>query len=116
MTKEMICIVCPSGCHLQAVQDGTQVRVTGAGCQRGVEYGTKELTAPERMVTTTVRIDGAAHARLPVKTERAIPKDKVQEAMRALKGVSMRSPVHEGDVVLENAAGTGVSFIATRDL
>lgn len=117
MERKMICIVCPRGCHLDVSGASAEdIQVRGAGCGKGVDYATAELTAPVRMVTTTVRIDGAAHARLPVKTERAIPRAKVQEAVRALRDVRMRHPVRAGDIVLEDAAGTGVAFIATRDL
>lgn len=117
MTSELICIVCPRGCRLNAAQeeDGS-ITVRGAGCERGQEYAVKELTAPERMVTSTVHIKGGAHPRLPVKTAAPIPKSKVMQAARALKDVMVHAPVHTGDVILENVAGTGVAVVATRDL
>ena len=36
--KELICIVCPRGCHLK-VEEGEELSVRGNGCLRGVEYG-----------------------------------------------------------------------------
>lgn len=35
-TREMICIMCPMGCHLTVTQKGDDVNVTGNGCNRGV--------------------------------------------------------------------------------
>ena len=63
--KELICIVCPSGCHITVGDDGT---VTGNTCKRGEAYARKEATHPTRVLTTTVRLESAVLRRLPVKT------------------------------------------------
>ena len=41
--KEMICIVCPMGCHLQ-VDDSNldDIKVTGNTCLRGPKYAREE--------------------------------------------------------------------------
>ena len=57
--KELICIVCPNGCHLK-VDEENGYNVTGNKCERGAEYGKAELLYPMRMVTSTVRIEGAS--------------------------------------------------------
>ena len=62
--KELICIVCPNGCHLK-VDEENGYNVTGNKCERGAEYGKAELLHPMRMVTSTVRIEGAPCRRLP---------------------------------------------------
>ena len=70
---ELICIVCPKGCHL-TVDEAHNFEVSGYGCPRGKEYGHKELTNPTRTLTSIVRIDGAIHPCCPVKTSGDIPK------------------------------------------
>ena len=40
MVKELICIVCPRGCHL-SVDIDNDYKVTGNLCPRGAEYGVK---------------------------------------------------------------------------
>jgi len=112
--KELICIVCPKGCHL-TVDEEKDYAVTGNSCPRGAEYGKIELTHPTRVITSTVRCVGGAHPRCPVKTNRAIPKECIFEAMALLDGVELHAPVHCGDVVVPNVCGTGVDFIATKD-
>lgn len=112
---ELICIVCPKGCHLH-VDEENGCKVTGQGCPRGEEYGRIELTNPTRVITSTVRIEGAMHRRCPVRTDGPIPKKLIFEAMKTLDAVTLHSPVHTGQVVVENVCGTGVRFIATRDL
>ena len=81
---------------------------------RGAAYGRAELTHPTRVLTSTVRIDGAIHRRCPVKTDRAVPKEKLFEIMDALNGVTLTAPVALGQVVLEDAAGTGANVMTTR--
>lgn len=116
-TIELTCINCPMGCHLTVTKEGGQViGVTGNTCPRGEAYGRKEVTAPTRIVTTTVAVMGGTHARVSVKTREDIPKEKIFDCVRALKDVVMRAPVKIGDVVLSNAAGTGVDVIATSNV
>ena len=64
---DLICIVCPKGCHLH-VDEENGYAVTGNSCPRGADYGKKELVNPTRVITSTVKITGGIHNRLPVKT------------------------------------------------
>lgn len=112
---ELICIVCPKGCHIK-VDEQNDCAVTGNGCKRGEAYGKKELTNPTRVVPSTVKINGGAHRRLPVKTSEPIPKAMIFDAMKLLDAVEVTSPVKRGEVVYKNILGTGIDFIATRDM
>ena len=111
--KELICIVCPKGCHLKVDEN---FAVTGNSCPRGATYGKTELTHPTRIVTSTVRCVGGLHPRCPVKTGGPIPKALLLEAVRQLDNLVLTAPVHVGDTVLSNVCGTGVPFIATREM
>ena len=53
--KEVICICCPCGCHLQ-VDLENDYNVTGNACPNGAAYGREELTHPTRILTSTVRV------------------------------------------------------------
>lgn len=113
--KNLICIVCPKGCHLQVDEDNG-CAVTGNSCPRGAEYGKTELLHPTRVLTSTVRVDGGLHRRLPVKTTAPIPKELLFQAMEALNGVTLTAPVTVGQVVLHDLLGTGVDVVATREM
>ncbi len=110
---ELICIVCPKGCQLKVETDGT---VTGHSCPRGEEYGKLEMTAPTRTVTSTVRINGASVPRCPVKTDKAVPKNKIFDVMRCLDEITLQAPVALGSVVIENVCGLGANIVTTRHL
>ena len=110
----IICIVCPKGCRLTV--DEKTLAVTGNSCPRGAEYGKNELTHPVRVVTSTVKIEGAAIARCPVKTAGSVPKEKMADVMRALDAVCLQAPVRRGDTAVADVCGTGVDVVVTRDL
>ena len=113
--KELICIVCPQGCHLK-VDEAADYTVTGNRCPRGAAYGREELTHPTRVLTSTVRCTGGVHPRCPVKTDLPIPKELMMEAVRALDDVILTAPVHMGQIVVEHLCGTQANVVATRDL
>ncbi len=113
-TRELTCINCPMGCQLTVtLENGAVAKVAGQTCPRGEAYARTEVTAPVRTVTTTVPLTGGTAATVSVKTAAPVPKGKVFAVLDALKGVTAAAPVHIGDVVLPNAAGTGVDIVAT---
>ena len=115
-TKELTCISCPLGCSLQSDMDGGEVlEVRGNSCKRGDIYARKELTNPTRILTSSVWVEGGDVPLVSVKTKSDIPKGKIFDAMKALKGLKVQAPVHIGDVVLANVADTGVDIVATRN-
>ena len=114
--RSLTCINCPLGCQLEVtLEEGVITSVSGNTCKRGDVYGRKEVTNPTRIVTSSVPVDGSKLDRMvSVKTAADVPKDKIFEVMRSLAGVRLEAPVQSGDVVVANAAGTGVDVIATR--
>ena len=112
---ELICITCPRGCHLK-VDEENGYEVTGNACPRGKEYGYNEVTNPKRVVTSTVRTNRSSYPRCPVKTNGAIPKEKMFEAMKLLDDITLSAPIKVGDKVVENLFGTGIDFVATKDI
>lgn len=112
--KELICIVCPKGCHLK-VDEKNDYKVTGNSCSRGEAYGREELVHPVRTLTTTVILKGCDLRRLPVRTDRPVPKSKMMECMQAVKGFCVQAPVKMGDIVIRDIAGTGANLISSAD-
>ncbi len=115
MTK-VICITCPKGCTLEVTRDGDTIVKVQAGCKRGEQYAQRELTDPRRMIATTVRITGATHPLLPVYTGAPFPKPRIPELVNELRQLEVQAPVRMGQVVLEDALGTGIDIIASRDM
>lgn len=113
---ELTCISCPLGCPLKVETDGSGavVGVSGNTCKRGEEYGRKEVTAPMRTVTSTVRVAGGIAPVVSVRTKTDIPKEKIFQVMEAIRKAEAKAPVKIGDIIVKNIAETGVDLIATK--
>ena len=113
--KKIVCTCCPMGCHMEvSVQDGKVVSVKGNTCKRGEKYANDEIICPKRTLTSTVKTDKGIM--LSIKTESAIPLEKMGEAMRALSKVNAKTPIKIGDIVCKNICGTGVNVLATKNV
>jgi len=118
MQKHITCTVCPMSCDvvLELSADGEILSLTGNKCPRGKVYATKEHTAPERTLTSIVKVSGGAHPVLPVRTNKPIPKEKLREGMAAAATIQVQAPVTMGDVIVKDFLGLDVDLVATRDI
>lgn len=106
MEKKLTCIVCPMGCSLCVKEENGKVTVTGNTCPRGAAYGESEIKNPTRTVTSTMRTEGGKL--VPVKTDRAIPKDKIFECMKIIN--ENKAPLQNaiGDVIIKDVFGSNI--------
>lgn len=116
-TKELTCVNCPMGCTITVTLENGEVKeVKGYTCEKGKAYALQESIQPMRILTSTVKIENAMHRVLPVITSKEIPLNQTFEAMEVIRKVSVQSPVHTGDVVIENLLGLGVDVLAARNM
>jgi len=117
MKRTMTCIECPQGCRLEIEADGSRlIGVTGNKCARGGLYARQEIEAPLRTLTTSVLTRGLELKMLPVRTSKPIPKEKLFEAMAAVKLLVITSPVKAGAVIAADFLGLGADLVACREL
>jgi CxxC motif-containing protein len=115
MKKEMICIGCPMGCYLTVDYAGTKIRdVGGNRCKVGSEYAEKEISNPERTLTTTVKVKHGYLPLVSVRTNKPIPKIRIFDAMNLLAKVEVEAPIKIGEPIIQNIFDTGVNVIATK--
>lgn len=111
-TRKLTCIVCPVGCDITVTLDGKEVvSVEGNTCKRGEDYARNECVAPKRTVTSIMSCTGGGV--VSVKTDRAIPKDKVMDCMKIINAHKAVLPVAIGDVIIEDIFGSNI--VATRN-
>ncbi len=116
-TRELICIRCPLGCMMEVTIDNNEVvGVKGNTCKRGEDYAKKEITNPTRMITSTVSVLGGELAMVSVATKSDIPKNKIFDCMKELKGIKVNAPIYIGDVVKKDICHTGVDIVATKEV
>jgi len=113
MARDLTCIICPRGCHLH-IDD--ELNVTGNACPRGAVYAKQEVLDPRRTLTSTVKCKGKLLSVCPVKSAEALPKDKIFAAMEEINTITLTPPVHLGDVIKKDLAGTGIALLANRDI
>lgn len=115
-TEELVCIECPLGCRIRVEGSGKDLKISGAGCSKGRDFARDESFDPKRILTTTVAIDSSIRARLPVRSDRPAPKERIAEMVATIKDVKIKAPVKMGDVIAEDFLSTGVNIISSMDL
>lgn len=118
MTKrEMVCVSCPMGCAITVDLDDNNevISVTGNTCPRGDKYARQECTHPERMLTSTVKVEGGRLPVVPVKSASPIPKEMLFDAMKEINKVTLKAPVTFGDVAVKDILGTGIDIVVTNE-
>ena len=114
MKKEIICTVCPMGCHILVEGEGENIiSVTGNTCKRGEVYASTEFCHPVRILTTTIKTDSDKTPLVPVRSEKPLPKEKVMECMDVIRKQVAKTPVAMYDVLVENICDTGINIVAT---
>lgn len=115
MKQTYTCIICPRSCTLTLEKKEGQFLVSGNKCKRGAEYARQEYENPQRMLTTTVCLEGGTIRSLPVISSGPVPKAKLMPCLEYLYGIQVKAPVSLHDVIVENILDTGVSILAARD-
>jgi len=114
LKKDIICTVCPVGCNITVEGSDDEVTVIeGYSCKRGKEYGSQEFLHPVRILTTTVKIEGAAEELLPVRSEQPLPKELIMDCMKVISHTVVKTPVRRYDAVIPNICNSGVDIVAT---
>lgn len=116
-SKTLICIGCPKGCMITVdKKEDSSLVITGNSCRIGENYARNEMTAPKRGLTSMIRVEKGCDPVVPVKTRDEIPKDKIEDCMEIIRNITVTAPVKLGEVLIRNAAGTGVDIVATATI
>lgn len=115
--RQMTCIQCPVGCTLSVDMDGQGkiLSISGNKCKRGPLYAEKEIKDPRRSVSSTILIEGSKWPSVSVKTSPEIPKDMIFPVMKEIRAARVKAPIHMGDILIKNVAGTDSDIVATED-
>ena len=116
VTRELTCVVCPAGCKITVtLDDGKITDITGFTCA-SKKYAENEVTAPVRTLTSTVSVMTTAGKKmLPIRTDKAIPKEKLFDGMAIVRKTSVSAPVKAGDIIVKDFIENGTNLIACKD-
>ncbi len=117
MKREMICIGCPMGCNLTVECLGTEiVGVSGNRCKVGLQYAEKEVSNPQRTLTTTAKVKNGHLPLVSVKSSKPLPKSRLFDAMDLLSKVEVNAPIKIGELIVQNILETGIDIVATKNI
>lgn len=111
--EQLICRGCGNGCFLEAVHDGdTLIELARNSCDGGRRYATEQLLR-NYLQTVLPTVDG--------REVQVVSREKVSQLIRlrclkALEGIVLETPVIKGEMVLCDAADTGVDIVAAENL
>jgi CxxC motif-containing protein len=116
--RELTCIVCPIGCRLElyAGDEPEKIIVTGNRCNRGADYGQEEYLAPKRVVTCTCPTDSTDSPRIPVRTNKALPKELINDLLAEAYRSVVHLPAKRGKVVIGNFRDSGVDLVVSLSM
>lgn len=113
MKKELTCIICPMGCTLKIeVREGELISLCGNACPRGKRYGEEEVLHPKRTLCTTMRCENGEL--VSVKTDKAIAKEHLFDAMKCINASIAPLPLDIGDVILKDVYGANIVATMTK--
>ena len=114
--KSIICTVCPIGCLTTVVIEGDEVKeIRGAFCKRGLDFIRQEAICPVRVLFTVVPIEGSSTIGvLPVRSDRPIPKNLLDQSLKALSKIRVKVPVNVGDIIVDDLLGKNFNIISSR--
>ena len=108
---ELTCIMCPVGCSLQVNKDKTgKIVVSGNNCPRGAIYGEKEVTSPERMVTTVKKYKTGT---ISLKLDKPISKKLIEKCLKEIARFKEPENIKVGEILIPNVCSTDCSVIVT---
>ena len=115
MTKEIICLTCPTGCHIQVTNRDGDLTIEGNECPRGEEYAREEFREPKRVVTATCRTLGEHARRLPVRTTGPVAMEHIDDLLKQIYALELSPPMAAGDVVIRDFYGVHVVITANLE-
>ncbi len=114
--KDIRCIVCPTWCLVHVENINGELIIEGHSCKRGEVYAKDEFIAPKRILTTTMRVENGFLPLIPVRSDKPILKEKLEDTLKEIAIKNPKAPIKMGDILIENVLGLNVNIIASRDL
>lgn len=118
--KELICVICPNGCQLEAtLEKGREIQIRaidGELCEKGLKWAEQELINPMRTITSNMLVVGGELPLVSVRTDSPIPMADIFEVMKVIRSARAEAPIKIGETLIKNPAGIPCNVIATRNV
>ena len=115
-SADIRCIICPTGCLVRVERVNGELIIEGHSCKRGEVYAREEFVSPKRILTTTMRVESGFLPLIPVRSDKPLPKERLQEALKQIAITKIKAPIKMGDILIKDVLGLNTNIIASRDL
>lgn len=95
-------------------EENKVILVENALCNRGEAYAKDEIQSPKRSLTSTIKVIGGNLPLVSVRSDRTIPKEKIQEALIELRKLELQAPIEYHQIIIRDLLGTGANIITTK--
>ena len=89
LKKELVCIVCPNGCQVEALIEETPIlkviEVKGCTCDKGIEWVEQEIVNPMRTIASSILVEQGDFKLVSVRTDTSIPLEKIFDVMAVIQ-------------------------------
>ena len=117
MKRLFTCIICPTGCEMEADYEGAElISLTGNLCPKGKAYVTQELVDPRRTIATSVPVKGGTMPLVSVRLTSPIPRDRIFDVMKEINRQTPSAPLRVNDVLIKDVLGLNSDVIITRNV
>lgn len=111
--QQFPCKGCGNGCFLEVAYEPERIcSIQGNSCENGRRYA-EEVLLCQMVEIVLPTADGRT---VRTCTQEPIPRSKKEACLRECEGIFMKTPVIQGEVILYDVAGTGVSLVAAETI
>jgi CxxC motif-containing protein len=112
----MVCFICPKSCFLSVQEVNGEIRVEGNHCLRGIEFARKEHGDPERILTSTMRVNNGTLPLVSIRSENPVKKAELINLIKHFDVLSIDAPISNGQTLFSGIGQNKVNIIATRSV
>ena len=112
---EVTCMQCPIGCKvIVEIYKGEISGIENAGCNRGIEYATRETKSPVRDFFSTIRISNGKTPMLSVRSTKPVPRNLLLPCATEISKLTVKAPIRMGSIIVKDILNSGIDIIATK--
>ena len=112
----MVCLVCPKSCTLLVKGTLETIIIKNNSCNKGLGFVKKELSDPERILTSSMKVEYGVLPLVSVRSDRPVKKVELKALIKQIDEISVSAPVLSGDILASALGKNKVNIIATRTI
>ena len=93
-----------------------EIYVENNTCDKGLEFAKKELINPERILTSTIRVNYGILPLVSIRSDKPVKKKEIKTLIKHLDGIVVSAPIIKDQVLVSELGENKVNILATRSI